>query len=120
MAWFGVFLGGGIGSVLRYGLALALNSPGRALPFGTMLVNLLGCFILGYLSSHEWIESRLTETLRLAITTGILGGFTTFSTFGLESVRLYQSGQTFYGTAYVLVSLLGGLAAALMGMKLAI
>ena len=120
MTWVGVFLGGGIGSLLRYGLALGLNSPERTIPIGTVLVNLVGCFVLGYLSSHEWIESRLSETLRLAITTGILGGFTTFSTFGLESVRLFQSGQAFYGLLYVLVSLLGGLAAALMGMKLAI
>jgi CrcB protein len=120
MTWVGVFLGGGLGSLLRYGLAIAFNSPDRLLPFGTVFVNILGCFVLGYFSSNEWVASRLTDTLRLAITTGLLGGFTTFSTFGLESVRLYQSGQSLYGTIYVLVSLLGGLAAALMGMKLAI
>jgi CrcB protein len=120
MTWLSVFIGGGIGSLLRYGIGLSLNSPSRFLPMGTLLVNVLGCFVLGYCLSHEVFTHRLTQSVRLGITTGVLGGFTTFSTFGVESVRLYQNGQLGYGTLYVAVSLLGGLIAAFIGMKLAI
>lgn len=120
MTWLSVFIGGGIGSLLRYGLGLVFNSSHRALPLGTLLVNILGCFILGYLASHDVFTSRFTDPIRIGVTTGVLGGFTTFSTFGLESLRLYQNGQLGYGTLYVLISLLGGLIAAALGMKLAI
>ena len=118
MTWMSVFLGGGVGSLLRYAIGLSLNSSTRSLPIGTLLVNVLGCFVLGYLMSHESLTSRLTEPVRLGITTGALGGFTTFSTFGVESVLLYQNGQLAYGTLYVTVSLFGGLVAAYIGMKL--
>ncbi len=120
MTWMAVFLGGGVGSLLRYGIGLSLNSPSRPMPMGTLFVNVLGCFVLGYLVSHEVFANRFSESVRLGITTGVLGGFTTFSTFGVESVRLYQNGQLAYGTLYVAVSLLGGLIAAFIGMKLAI
>ena len=120
MTWMAVFLGGGVGSLLRYGIGLLLNSSGRTIPMGTLFVNVLGCFLLGYFVSHEAFTHRLTQSVRLGVSTGILGGFTTFSTFGVESVRLYQNGQLGYGTLYVAVSLLGGLIAAFIGMKLAI
>lgn len=120
MTWIAVFLGGGVGSLLRYGIGLLLNASGRSLPVGTLLVNVVGCFVLGYLVSHEVCTTRLSQSIRLGMTTGVLGGFTTFSTFGVESVRLYQNGQFGVGTFYVAVSLLGGLIAAFIGMKLAV
>ncbi|MGB0647655.1 MAG: fluoride efflux transporter CrcB [Bradymonadia bacterium] len=114
-----IFIGGGIGSVLRYGLAVALKSSSAMLPVGTLAANVVGCFVLGYLASHPNIGARLGPEVHLGITVGVLGGFTTFSTFGVETVRLYESGQILYAITYILLSILGGLVAAWGGMRFA-
>jgi CrcB protein len=86
-----IFLGGGIGSALRYGVGrvgLALAGPG--FPAGTLAVNVIGCLAMGALI--EWLALRdagIDVSTKLFLTTGLLGGFTTFSAFALDSVALW-------------------------------
>ena len=107
-----VFLGGGVGSVARYALALALN--GRGGPFGTFAVNVGGCFLIGFLGACaarlEWSEST-----RLLLTVGLCGGFTTFSTFSNESLAFLRDGAYLSAALYILASLALGLAAVFIG-----
>lgn len=84
-----IFIGGGLGAVLRWAVSRAL--PSTALPWGTLTVNVVGCFVLGLLVplfATRWTE---TPALRAGLTTGVLGGLTTFSTFGVETVRAWQT-----------------------------
>lgn len=109
-----VFLGGGIGSALRYGVgraSLAWFGPG--FPAGTLAVNVIGCFVMGALA--EWLaphDSGVSQSTKLFLTTGILGGFTTFSAFALDTAALWQRGDSGTAALYVLASLVlsvGGL-----------
>ncbi len=95
-----VFLGGGIGALLRYGLALA--APG---PLTTLAINAVGSFAIGLLLAAP------SGPLRLFLVVGLLGGFTTFSAFSLEALQLWQRGQSALALAYVLGSVLLSLTA---------
>lgn len=107
-----VAAGGAIGAVARYGAALATQAvvpAGHTLagfPLATISVNVIGCFIIGF-ASHFFLQNDFpgSSTWKLFCVTGILGGFTTFSTFSLESVDLLQSGATGLGIAYIAASL---------------
>ena len=82
-AWIFVFFGGGLGSICRYYLARHFNYTGQEyiiFPYGTLIANILSCFILGFLIQKQ-ISNHLTENLRLLLATGFCGGFSTFSTF---------------------------------------
>ena len=115
MTLMAVMIGGAVGAAIRYGFALALNPPmGTGMPWGTLAVNLIGCALIGWLATAL---SDASEPVRLGIIVGLLGGFTTFSSFGLESVRLLQGGHTAVAVAYVLISNAGGLLAAWLGMR---
>lgn len=107
-----VFLGGGVGSVARYSLALALN--GRSGPFGTFVANVAGCFLIGLFGACsarlEW-----SETTRLLLTVGLCGGFTTFSTFSNECLAFLRDGAYPSAALYVATSLALGLAAVFAG-----
>ncbi|MDR0892666.1 MAG: fluoride efflux transporter CrcB [Mediterranea sp.] len=113
---FYIFIGGGVGSALRYVVQLLLHE--RIVPYhfpwATLAVNLVGSFLIGlfYALSERW---QLSAEVRLLLTTGLCGGFTTFSTFSNDGVALLRGG--FYGTfvLYVAVSIGIGLAAALAG-----
>ena len=107
-----IFLGGGIGSVLRYGVGLAL--PSASFPFATLTVNALGSFLIGLFGA---MATRLgwSEPLRLALTVGLCGGFTTFSTFSKEAFALAQSGRWSAFVAYAAGSVAIGLAAFALG-----
>lgn len=115
-----VFIGGGIGSALRYGVgrvSLALLGPN--FPAGTLAVNVIGCFLMGALV--EWLAFRDTgmgQGAKLFLTTGILGGFTTFSAFALDAVVLWQRGATAMAALYVLASLIVSIGGLLAGMAL--
>ena len=110
-----VMCGGALGSGLRYLVGLWLNRPG--FPIGTLTVNLVGCFLIGGLAT--WFGQRVgvSEGLRLAILVGFLGGFTTFSSFGLETIRLVESSRMGPALAYVAVSNLVGCLAVWFGIK---
>lgn len=118
MGYLIVFLGGGIGAALRHGVNLATaRLLGTAFPFGTLTVNVVGSAVMGALAAYFAFKGDSTQHWRLFLTTGILGGFTTFSTFSLDIAVLYERGQLGLAALYVLLSvavsvvgLFGGLA----------
>jgi CrcB protein len=108
-----VAAGGAVGSLGRYGLALALPHDPAELPVATLLVNVVGCLLLGVLVGG-WPTARW---LRPFVGTGVLGGFTTFSAFALESDRLIDRAPA-VAALYVALSVLLGLAGAAAGLRL--
>lgn len=113
-----VFLGGGVGSTLRYLISKWLNPLVSHFYLGTFTANILGCLVIGLISGWVVRTNYLDQTLALLLITGFCGGFTTFSTFSLENLDLIRSGQLNYFVVYSLVSLLTGIAAVLAGMWL--
>jgi len=102
-----VFLGSGLGGALRHSVNLAaLRLIGPGLPFGTAFVNIAGSACMGLLTG--WFAHRADpgQAWRLFLTTGILGGFTTFSTFSLDTALLWERGQIFLAGCYALFSIL--------------
>jgi CrcB protein len=94
VTWALVFLGGGLGALLRYELGGFVQArAGAAFPWGTFAVNALGCFAIGVLAT--WIDERGggSPAVRTLLIAGLLGGFTTFSAFGLETWRLLEEGR---------------------------
>jgi CrcB protein len=114
-----VFLGAGIGGALRHGVNVGCaRMCGTAFPWGTLTVNIVGSLLMGAIAG--WLAFRAGEgwsqPLRLFLTTGILGGFTTFSAFSLDAVLIWERGQIGLAAAYVCASVLlsiGGLVAGL-------
>jgi len=117
MAYLMVFIGGGLGSLCRYGFAQWLGQY-KEFPLGTFAANGVSCIILGALVA---LASRqiLPLEYRLLLITGFCGGFSTFSTFSNELVQLFKQGEWGVGFAYLLGSLLIGIAGILVGMRLA-
>ncbi len=114
-----IALGAAIGANLRYGIGLwAAQRFGTEWPYGTFIINLLGCLGIGFLLTL--ITNRLTvsEPVRLMLITGLLGGFTTFSTFGYESFTLFTAGNTLAALTYIAGSVSGGLIAVVIGVSL--
>ena len=111
--------GGALGAVMRHGVnQAALIWLGLSFPWGTMLVNIAGSFAMGLLVAsfaHVW---DVSQTMRLFLTVGILGGFTTFSAFSLDSLLLLQKGQTLAAIFYIVGSVILSLAALALGMLL--
>lgn len=112
-----VFVGGGLGSLCRYGLGLWL-APSGSFPLGTFVANLLSCIILGVLVA---LASRqlLSPEYRLLLITGFCGGFSTFSTFSYELVQLIRQAQWLASLFYMATSLLAGLVALYLAIRLA-
>lgn len=114
-----VFVGAGLGGVLRHGVNLAALRLGAGFPWGTLGINVAGSVMMGLVTG--WLALRGgPPQARLFVATGILGGFTTFSTFSLETVTLLERGEWAAALAYVVVSVLagaGGLALALLVMR---
>lgn len=102
-------LGGFIGSVLRYLVSrLTTGVDFASLPLGTLTVNVLGCFVLGLLSGLFERTGSLSPELKLLLTTGLCGGFTTFSTFMGENFSMARNGQFMLMAAYLMLSLVLG------------
>jgi fluoride exporter len=115
-----VFIGGGLGSMARYGLsALGMRLVGQGFPWPTLFINILGSALMGALMGWLATQGSAPQSLRLFIATGILGGFTTFSTFSLETVLLYERGQLGLAIAYVAASVAVGVGALVLAMRLA-
>lgn len=90
MAYLIVFIGAGIGGAMRHGVnQLAAHLLGLAFPYGTLTINITGSVVMGILAEYFAFRGELPLEVRLFLTTGILGGFTTFSTFSLDAVRLW-------------------------------
>jgi CrcB protein len=118
--FFLVCLGGAIGSGARYATSLwAASAIGTAFPFGTLLVNLGGSFLLGFLMHMATATELLQPDLRLMLTTGVMGGFTTYSTFNYETTQYFREGAWAIGVANVAATLVGCLVAGLAGLALA-
>lgn len=117
MAWVAVAVGGAVGSLLRYGLAQLANLPGW--PVGTWLANVIGSFAIGVLFVIGKERGGFSPELYLLFTTGMLGGFTTFSTFSLEVVSFWGEGQWLRSFAYALLSIGVGLFSCAAGIWLA-
>ena len=119
MRYLLIFAGGGLGAVLRYwAQGLVYNRMGSAFPYGTVLVNIVGCFVIGLLMVSMEERFLATPALRLFLTVGILGGFTTFSSFSFETLALFRDGESALALANVGVSVLVCLCATWTGMKL--
>jgi CrcB protein len=115
-----VALGGALGSVARYqcGALVLRYTIGWNFPIGTFAVNVLGCLIAGLLIGLGENHALLNAETRLLVFTGFLGGFTTFSAFGVETVSLLEKGELTVAAAYVLSSVLCALAALWWALKI--
>ncbi|MCB0488527.1 MAG: fluoride efflux transporter CrcB [Cyclobacteriaceae bacterium] len=114
-----VFLGGGLGSVLRYSIGKWVGTlHTHIFPFGTLAANILACFTLGILVGLADQKQLLSPTARLFWSVGFCGGFSTFSTFSLETISLIQGGFNAFSATYVIVSVALCLAATFAGMLL--
>jgi fluoride exporter len=117
LAYLTVVLGAGIGGALRHGVNVwAAKLLGTGFPFGTLTVNILGSFIMGLLV--EWFALKFDpgQTWRLFLTTGILGGFTTFSAFSLDTALMIERSAHLLAGAYVLISVLASIAGLFIGL----
>src|SRR5688500_11382137 len=104
-AYLIVFFGAGLGGVLRYGVNVAaLRLLGSTFPYGTLTVNIVGSFIMGMLAGYFALKADPGQTWRLFLTTGMMGGFTTFSAFSLETALLYERGVLGLAALYVVAS----------------
>jgi len=115
-AFFAVGVGAAIGAWGRWGLSLALNSLFPLLPFGTLVANLVGGYLMGICMGLISLGGLLSPELRLLITTGFLGGLTTFSTFSAESVTLLSRGAYGLASLHILAHLLGSLLMTALGL----
>lgn len=112
-----VFIGGGLGAALRHVVnLLGLRLVGTALPYSTFFINVTGSILMGVVAGLFAWKVSLPPTLRLFIATGILGGYTTFSTFSLETALLIERGQAWQAAGYVLASVLLGVGGLFAGM----
>ena len=113
-----VFFGGGIGSILRFTISKAYNNYFQNFFLGTLLVNVLGCLVIGFVIGLSLKNNYLTQNQTLLLTTGFCGGFTTFSTFAFENNSFLKSGDLFYFSFYTLTSIVLGIAAVIFGLWL--
>lgn len=116
MQWLLVGSGAALGAMLRYAMTLLWQRPDQLIPFGTLIANILGCFLMGIAMG---CLHKLPMEMRLLLMTGFLGGLTTFSTFSAEMFRQLQAGQ-WLGTCLILSAhVLGSLLATIAGFALA-
>ena len=118
--WLLIAAGGALGSLLRYALqGWVQRLAGGSFPAGTLAVNLIGCLLIGFLAAAFTGPLLIREEYRIGLTVGILGGFTTFSTFGLETFMLANEGQWKYALLNVVLSCAVGFAAVWLGYRAA-
>ena len=102
-----VFLGGGIGAAARYWLSGLIHERlGSGFPYGTLVVNIMGCFIIGLVMGSMQERFLSHPSLRLFLTIGILGGFTTFSSFSYETIAMLKDGEIAFASLNILASVL--------------
>jgi CrcB protein len=119
MLYLIVFIGAGIGGALRHGVNIgAARLFGFGFPFGTFIVNVVGSFVMGLFAGYFAFRAGVPQHVRLFLTTGILGGFTTFSTFSLDAALLIERHQYGLAAGYVIGSVAAGLAALFFGLSL--
>lgn len=116
MNFIAIFLGGGVGSIMRYGVQMLLHERivAYSFPWATFAVNISGSFLIGLFYALS-AKFNLPDELRLFLTAGLCGGFTTFSTFSNDSLAMIHRGDWLLCLAYVLLSVTLGLAACFLG-----
>lgn len=114
-----VAFGGAVGASLRYAVAswISFRTPG-IFPYGTLFVNLLGSLVIGWAWGYASHQTQIPIRLQLFVMTGLLGGFTTFSTFSLENWQLLQAGNLRLALIYMLISCAGGILLAMAGYRI--
>jgi CrcB protein len=111
---------GAIGTLARYGLQGLLQiRMGSTFPYGTLFINLTGCFFLGLLGQIMLNRMIISPEWRVAITVGFFGGYTTFSSFGWETAKMMETGEWLRATTYVAASVIFGLLLSVAGIRLA-
>lgn len=117
MRWLWIGLGGAGGTLLRYAISLwAPRLFGTTFPAATLVVNLLGSFLIGAIMHVGLTTTMISPTTRLALTTGVMGGLTTYSTFNYETIQLVRSGAWAVGVLNVGVTFVGCLVAGVLGL----
>jgi len=114
---FAIFIGGGLGSLFRFYLGIRWNVSSDQFPFGTFLANIISSFILGILVAYYIAHPEWKVNYRLFLMTGFCGGFSTFSTFSAEAMTMLKDGHLSLAFLYMGASLLFGLLAVFLGMK---
>jgi CrcB protein len=118
--WFWIGLGGAAGTLARHGVSLWCQQRfGAGFPYGTLTVNVIGSFLLGVIMQIALTTELLPPTLRLALGTGVMGGFTTYSTFNYEALRFFQDRAWLAGAVYLGATVVGCLVAGVLGMAAA-
>jgi fluoride exporter len=111
---------GAVGTLARYGLQGVVQvRTGGAFPYGTLIVNLTGCFLLGLIGQFTMNRLVIPPDWRVAIAVGFFGGYTTFSSFGWETAKMLEDGEWLRATTYVAASVIAGLFLSVAGIHLA-
>src|SRR6266446_6210864 len=111
---------GAVGTLARYGLqGLVQIRTASTFPFGTLLINLSGCFLLGLIGQFTLNRMVISPDWRVAIAVGFFGGYTTFSSFGWETAKMLEDGEWLRASAYVGASVVAGLLLSVAGIRLA-
>jgi CrcB protein len=119
MGYLIVFLGGGVGAAVRHGINLtAARALGTAFPYGTLIINVTGSLLMGLIAGYFALKGDASQHWRLFLTTGILGGYTTFSAFSLDAALLYERGEVGMAAVYVIASVAISIAGLFAGMAI--
>ena len=120
MKIFLIALFGDIGTLARYGLqGVVQHRMGGGFPYGTLLINLSGCLLLGFIGQITLNRMLVSADMRIAIAVGFFGGYTTFSSFGWETAKMLEEGAWLRATTYVGTSVVAGLLLSIAGIRLA-
>ena len=112
-----VFLGGGIGSIIRYLMSVVMSPISQKFPFATLLTNIISCVLLGFIVGLS-LKNSLSNEMKLFLMVGLCGGFSTFSTFSAESYQMFNVGNGLLAILYMGASFLICLLAIYLGVKL--
>lgn len=120
MRLFLIAIFGALGTLARYGLQGAVQlRMGGTFPYGTLLINLTGCFLLGLIGQFTLNRIVISADWRIAIAVGFFGGYTTFSSFGWETAKMLEDGEWMRAATYVGASVVAGLLLSVAGIRLA-
>jgi CrcB protein len=113
-----VFLGAGFGGVLRYAIGNIIKWNGTSFPWATFVVNIIGSFLIGIILAYSLKNETFSTNYKLLLTTGICGGFTTFSALSAESLQLIKQGNWMLALAYIICSIVLGIVACGIGFQM--